>query len=123
MRDLFGVVKENGKRQFLSAYVEIPKKNGKQLSLDTLIPTPYGSTTMGKIRVGDKVFDECGNICNVVAKSKVDFDEQAYRITFKDGEVIEAGENHQWSGEYTYGKRKPVIMTTGDIYRMPKDGN
>lgn len=29
VRDLFGIVKENGKRQFLSAYVEIPKKNGK----------------------------------------------------------------------------------------------
>lgn len=29
VRDIFGIVKENGKRQFLSAYVEIPKKNGK----------------------------------------------------------------------------------------------
>ncbi len=29
IRDLFGVVKADGKRQFLSAYVEIPKKNGK----------------------------------------------------------------------------------------------
>ena len=29
IRDLFGVVKEDGKRQFLTAYVEIPKKNGK----------------------------------------------------------------------------------------------
>lgn len=29
IRDVFGIVKENGKRQFLTAYVEIPKKNGK----------------------------------------------------------------------------------------------
>lgn len=29
VRDLFGIVRPNGKRQFLSAYVEIPKKNGK----------------------------------------------------------------------------------------------
>lgn len=29
VRDLFGIVKENGKRQFLTAYIEIPKKNGK----------------------------------------------------------------------------------------------
>lgn len=29
IRDLFGIVKEDGKRQFLTAYVEIPKKNGK----------------------------------------------------------------------------------------------
>ena len=29
VRDLFGIVQENGKRQFRSAYIEIPKKNGK----------------------------------------------------------------------------------------------
>lgn len=29
IRDVFGIVRENGKRQFLTAYVEIPKKNGK----------------------------------------------------------------------------------------------
>ena len=27
IRDIFGIVKENGKRQFRTAYVEIPKKN------------------------------------------------------------------------------------------------
>ncbi|UNT94254.1 hypothetical protein KWG61_06540 [Allobaculum sp. Allo2] len=49
-----------------------------------------------------------------MAKSQVDFDEQAYRIVFKDGEVIEAGENHQWIGEK---HQKPIMMTTGDLYR------
>ena len=29
MRDVFGTVKENGYRQYNTAYVEIPKKNGK----------------------------------------------------------------------------------------------
>ncbi|HEL9638711.1 TPA: terminase large subunit [Streptococcus suis] len=29
VRDLFGIVKEDGNRQFLAAYIEIPKKNGK----------------------------------------------------------------------------------------------
>lgn len=29
IRDLFGVIKENGYRQFNTAYVEVPKKNGK----------------------------------------------------------------------------------------------
>lgn len=121
IRDLFGVLKPNGYRQFNTAYIEIPKKNGKQLSLDTLIPTPDGFTTMGKIAVGDVVFDEYGNPCHVVAKSKVDFNEQAYRITFKDGEIIEAGERHQWCGDYTHGKRRKCIMTTGELFRMPKD--
>ena len=29
IRDLFGVIKENGYRQFNTAYIEIPKKQGK----------------------------------------------------------------------------------------------
>ena len=29
VRDLFGIVKPNGYRQFNTAYIEIPKKNGK----------------------------------------------------------------------------------------------
>ena len=121
IRDLFGILKPNGYRQFNTAYIEIPKKNGKQLSLDTPIPTPDGFTTMGEIQVGDTVFDENGNTCHVVAKSKVDFEEQAYRITFKDGQIIEAGERHQWCGEYTRGKRKKRIMTTGELFRIPRD--
>ena len=31
---------------------------GKQVALDTPIPTPHGWTTMGEIKVGDSVFDE-----------------------------------------------------------------
>ena len=123
IRDIFGVLKPNGYRQFNTAYIEIPKKQGKQLALDTPIPTPDGFTTMGEIQPGDTVFDEKGNPCHVVAKSQPDYDEQAYRITFKDGEMIEAGEHHQWFGEDTRGKRKPRSMTTGEIYRMPKDGD
>ena len=123
IRDIFGVVDEKGKRQFRFAYVEISKKNGKQLSLDTIIPTPSGYTTMEKIKVGDSLFDECGNICHVVAKSKIDYDEQAYRITFKDGEIINAGARHQWCGEITYGKAKKAILTTEELYNLPKDGN
>lgn len=39
VRDLFGTIKEDGYRQFTTAYVEIPKKMGKQVALDTLIST------------------------------------------------------------------------------------
>ena len=72
IRDIFGILKPNGYRQFNTAYVEIPKKQGKQLALDTKIPTPNGFTTMGDILVGDTVFDENGQNCRVVAKSDVD---------------------------------------------------
>ena len=115
IRDIFGVVKSNGYRQFNMAYIEIPKKNGKELSLDTLIPTPYGFTTMGEIQVGDTVFDENGNPCHVVAKSPVDDTEQAYRLTFTDGSFIVAGERHQWKISTDYEEK---IITSKEIFEM-----
>ena len=123
VRDLFGIVKPNGYRQFNTAYIETPKKQGKELSLSTLIPTPKGYTTMGEIKVGDELFDDNGHVCHVVAKSQLDFSEQAYKITFKDGAVVEAGEHHQWAGEYTYGKHKSCVFTTRELLALPKEGN
>lgn len=113
IRDLFGILKPDGYRQFNTAYIEIPKKMGKQLALDTLIPTPDGFTTMGEIKVGDKVFDERGMVCNVVAKSEVDFEEQGYKITFKDGEIVIAGARHEWVGGI---KDEKLIITTEELY-------
>ena len=120
IRDLFGTLKPNGYRQFNTAYVEIPKKMGKQLALNTLIPTPEGFTTMGDIKVGDTVFDEKGQTCQVVAKSPIDYEEQGYKITFRDGETIVAGARHQWCGELTRGKRKSVTITTEEIFNLPR---
>lgn len=120
VRDLFGIVKENGKRQFLTAYIEIPKKNGKQLALDTPIPTPEGWKTMADLKVGDRVFDEQGKPCHVVAKSPVDDTEQAYELVFRDGGRIVAGERHLWDVEYTHGKTREKQRTTGEIYRRTK---
>lgn len=120
VRDLFGIVKGNGKRQFLTAYIEIPKKNGKQLALDTPIPTPEGWKTMADLKVGDRVFDEQGKPCHVVAKSPVDDTEQAYELVFRDGGRIVAGERHLWDVEYTHGKTQEKQWTTGEIYRRTK---
>ncbi|MDL2318398.1 terminase large subunit [Eubacteriales bacterium OttesenSCG-928-A19] len=118
IRDVFGIVGEDGYRQFRTAYVEVGKKNGKEVSLDTPIPTPAGFTTMGEIAVGDMVFDESGKPCQVVGKSAIDYSEQAYRITFKDGEVVEAGENHQWYGEWrSNNKQVDGVVNTRWLYK------
>ena len=78
IRDLFGVVKPNGYRQFNTAFVEICKKAGKQLALDTPVFTPRGWKTMGTLTPGDQVFDENGRPCNIVAFSEIDDTEQCY---------------------------------------------
>lgn len=118
IRDIFGVVKEDGYRQFRTAFVEICKKVGKQLALDTPIPTPDGWSTMGNLKVGDFVLSEKGEPCRVIAKSAVDRTEDAYRITFRDGDSIVAGARHQWLVDFINGKTKnDVIMTSEEIYQ------
>lgn len=116
IRDVFGTVKENGFRQYNTAYVEIPKKMGKQLALDTPIPTPDGFTTMGDLKIGDTVFDENGKPCHVVAKSEIDDTEQAYKLTFRDGSTIIAGARHTWAVEYIHGKPTSKLWNTEEIY-------
>lgn len=93
---LYGWVAPDGNRRFRLAYIEVPKKNGKALALDTPIPTPDGWALMGELGVGDVVFDENGLPCTVVAATGVMLDRPCYRITFSDGCEIVADADHQW---------------------------
>lgn len=72
IRDIFGTLKPDGYRQFNTAYIEIPKKQGKQLFVGTPIPTPSGWSTMGELKVGDQVIGTNGKPCTVVASTTVE---------------------------------------------------
>ena len=119
IRDVFGTVREDDPtmRQYTTAYIEIPKKQGKALALSTLLPTPRGWKQMGDIQAGDQVFDEDGRPCNVVALSEIFDDETCYRLTFRDGSSIEAGERHLWRVEVTNNGKREKLLTSGEIYR------
>lgn len=67
----------------------------KALPVETPIPTTFGWTTMGQIKVGDKIFDKDGQVTTVVGKSKEKF-QKCYRITFDDGLSVESSEDHIW---------------------------
>lgn len=69
---------------------------GKALSLDTPIPTTDGWKTMGEVRVGDVLFDENGEACNVLAISDIMHDKRVYDVHFSDGSVIRACGEHRW---------------------------
>ena len=69
---------------------------GKALPLDTPIATPSGWTTMGALRVGDRVLDERGLPCNVVGKTQV-WDLDCYRVTFDDGAQQVCTGEHEWN--------------------------
>ena len=123
IKDVYGTLDENGRRQYQFVYLEIPKKNGKQLALDTPMPTPDGWSTMGAIRVGDRLFDENGKPCRVVAKSAVDDTEQAYRLTFEDGSTIVAGANHLWDCDQAIDEDGRCILKTSELYRKHRKIN
>lgn len=69
---------------------------GKDLPLDTPLPTPGGWTTMGDVSVGDYVLGNDGKPARVSATTPVQFNE-LFRITFNDGTSQVAGADHQWA--------------------------
>ncbi|MGK5173867.1 replicative DNA helicase [Geodermatophilus sp. CPCC 205761] len=69
---------------------------GKALALDTPIATPTGWTTMGEVRVGDRVIGSDGRPTTVVAATDVMAGRPCYEVHFSDGSVIVADAQHQW---------------------------
>jgi hypothetical protein len=94
--NVYGTLTDDGRRQYKYAYLELPKKNGKALALDTPIPTPAGWTTMGEIREGDEVFDADGKPCRVSFATDVMRGRPCYDVVFSDGSVICADAEHNW---------------------------
>lgn len=117
VRRLFGTLREDGTRQYRTAYVEIGKKNGKALSIDTPIPTPSGWTTMQNLKVGDEVFDENGKTCRVLGCTEIMYDRPCYEVKFSDGESIIADGEHLWKLK---GFERP--FTTVEIEQRLKAG-
>lgn len=76
--------------------VTVPFQHGKALALDTSIATPTGWSTMGELKVGDKVFGADGLPCNVVAVSQVFKDRPVFYVRTDDGDEIIADAEHEW---------------------------
>ena len=94
---VFGWIhKETGLRRFKTVYEEVARKNAKALSLDTLIPTPNGWTTIGEINAGDVVFGDDGQQTTVVETSETFTDHDCYEMQFSNGETVVADAGHLW---------------------------
>lgn len=70
--------------------------SGKLLRLTTKIPTPTGWTTMGELKIGDQVLGRDGKPCRVQFVSETNERPDLYRVTFSDGQSIDADYDHQW---------------------------
>jgi len=123
---LFGwMSRETEQRRFRYAYVELSRKNGKALDIETPIPVPGGWTSMGSLKVNDNVFDENGEPTRVVACTEVMHDRKCYRVGFADGTSIVADGEHEWITQNVWDKKRgnnkdqlallPATVTTKDI--------
>ncbi|MEU8798136.1 replicative DNA helicase [Spirillospora sp. NPDC048819] len=79
---------------------------GKANCLKTPLPTPFGWTTMGEVKVGDFLLGADGKPTRVVAATEVMYDRPCYEIEFSDGEVIIADAEHQWRTTTRAGRRQ-----------------
>ena len=113
--NLFGwKKKKDNLRLIRNFYLELGRKNGKALSINTKIPTPNGYTTMGDLKVGDEVFDKDGNITRVTFATPIMYNHKCYEVTFSDGEKIIADEEHNWLVD-RWHKNNFHVETTKEI--------
>lgn len=101
----------------------------KGLPLDTPIATPNGFTTMGNLKVGDKVFDKDGNVCNVTVKSEI-HNNPCYKITLSKDFSIVADKDHRWLIHFSthpntkyHGELISRVMTTEELSEYLKTYN
>lgn len=75
----------------------LPRQTGKALALDTPIPTARGWTTMGDIKVGDKILGADGNETIVTFATEVMHDRECYLVSFDNQETVVADAEHLWT--------------------------
>lgn len=93
---------------------------GRQLALDTELPTPNGFIKLKDLKQGNQLFDENGKVCNVTKLHPIQETPEAYKITFDDGTVIEACAEHLWLTHTKKDRRlkekaSPTIKNTKEI--------
>ena len=112
--DIFSKFRKSDKKRIVSeAILSLGRKNSKDLSLNTLIPTPNGLMKNGDLNLYDVLYDENGATCRVI--DIIDHKKRhVYDITFSNGETIRAGETHDWWLK-KYGKSYKKF-TTKEIF-------
>jgi len=96
------------------------------LALDTPLPTPDGWTTMGAVKVGDRLLSSDGRPVGVVKATPIQHDRICYRVNLQDGTNIVASDGHQWLTKVSESAALPAIRTTGEMvtdgrrFRIPR---
>lgn len=109
----------DGKLDFLS--ISMPKRCGKAVTLDTLIPTPFGFKQMRDIKVGDLVMAIDGydtKVTDVFPQGKV----PVYEVKFSDGATVKTCGEHLWKVKcHNVNSRKETycekVISTSDMLK------
>ena len=91
-------------------------KCGKLQRLTDIIYTPYGPTTIGKIKIGDIICHPNGQTSNVIGvypQGKQDI----YEIKFNDGSKTYCGLDHNWTVSRNNRETKYITLTLGEILK------
>lgn len=92
---------------------------GKAIPINTPIPTINGMINMEHIKVGDTVFDENGEPCNVVAMTDIMHNRKCYKISFIDNTSVVADAQHEW----VFNRKSDgdnVLRTTEQLFNISK---
>lgn len=103
---LFGWKRADGTRRFRSAYLEVSRKNGKALAVETPVPTPTGWKAHGDLRPGDLVFGREGKPISVIAVTE-HYDGPCFAVSTSDGGAIIAHAAHEWDTRRKWYTGKP----------------
>lgn len=97
--------------------------SGKAQPLHSKIYTPNGYIRMGDIKLGDKVYDKDGNICNVTGIFPQGIKER-YLVKLKDGSTAECCNEHLWvvNTVNNIKKRKFDKLQIKTLKEIMKDG-
>lgn len=99
--------------------ISLPPRVGKELTDDTPVLTACGWKRHGDLVVGDEVYAPDGSlvkVTHVFPKEMADV-----RITFTDGEQIDAHENHEWL-VYDRHKQKYRLAETKEFFCEAETG-
>lgn len=97
--------------QIESTGLDANRLRGRQLCLDTDIPTPHGFVKLRDLKMRDELFDENGSICRVTKLHPIQESPESYRITFDDNTTIDACAEHLW---LTYTKQDRIKIRKGE---------
>ena len=112
----FGFVDDDNLRQIQYELIEMGRKNGKCLGIDTEVATPSGWKRIADVHTGDYVFGQDGKPSMVIAESDVFYDKPVYLVTFEDGSKVKATDDHVWT---VVGRDEPLCFAT--VYGSARD--